>query len=123
MVIETNANEATRELLVQPPADVASTKEGVRLALEMPGAVSGSISVTVEEDILTVRAERPELPEGHRLLRRESSPGVYARSFRLSKDLAREGLVADFRLGVLTVFVPRAEHTIPRRIEVRTDNN
>lgn len=122
MVIEASAGEATRELLVQPPADVASTKEGVHLALEMPGAVSESISVTVEEDILTVRADRQGLPEEYRVLRRESSPGAYARSFRLSKDLAREGLVADFRLGVLTVAIPRAEHTIPRRIEVRTDN-
>ena len=39
---------------IHPPADVAATKEGVRLALEMPGVVPGTITVTVEDDVLAV---------------------------------------------------------------------
>ena len=106
---------------IHPPADVAATAEGTHLSLEMPGTVPGSISVTVDDDVLTVRAERRESPENVKFLRRETRGNGYARSFRLSKDLAREGLSADYRLGVLHVFIPRAEHTIPRKIDVKLE--
>ena len=113
--------QEARRIEIQPPADVAATAEGTHLSLEMPGTLPGSISVTVDDDVLTVRAERRESPENFKVLRRESRGGGYARSFRLSKDLAREGLSADYRLGVLHVFVPRAEHTIPRKIDVKVE--
>lgn len=119
MTTETRT-ERLRE--VTPAADIATTPEGVRLSIEMPGAKKETIAVTVEDEILDVRAERADFLAGSRLLHRETERGAYRRAFRLSRDLAREGIEADYRLGVLSVFVPRAEHTIPRRIEIRSED-
>jgi HSP20 family molecular chaperone IbpA len=111
--------EVLREIL--PPVDIAEVEAGVRLSVEMPGAKSQTIAVTVEDDTLTVSAEREEFLGRHRLLHQESGRGAYRRSFRLSRDLAREKIRAEYRLGVLTLTLPRADHTLPRRIEVRTE--
>ncbi len=116
-------NEAkTRpEAVIHPPVDVAEQEHGVTLAMEMPGAKADAISVVVEEDTLTITAPQADRPGGARFLHQETSRGVYRRDFRLSPDLAREGLAADYRLGVLTVHIPKAAHSIPRRIEVATE--
>jgi len=113
------APEQVREIL--PPVDIAETEDGVRLTVEMPGARGDTIAVTVEDDILSVSAERAEFLGGHRLLHQESDRGVYRRSFRLSRDLSRDGLKADYRMGVLTLSVPKSEHSRPRRIAIKTE--
>jgi len=111
--------ETVREIV--PPVDITEAEAGVQLKVEMPGARSETIAVTVEDDLLTVSAERAEFLAGHRLLHQESDRGGYRRSFRLSRDLAREGIHADYRQGVLTLEIPKAEHTVPRRIQVQTE--
>lgn len=105
---------------IRPVTDIHEVDGGAVLRLELPGAVPGTISVKIEDDVLSVTAQRPEFFPGHRLLSRETGRGTYRCSFRLSRDLSREGMKADYNLGVLTVTIPRAEHTIPRRIEVKT---
>jgi HSP20 family molecular chaperone IbpA len=109
------------EAVIHPPVDVAELDDGVMLAMEMPGAKADAISVVVEEDTLTIGAPQADRPGGTRLLHQETSRGTYRRDFRLSPDLAREGLSADYRHGVLTVRIPKAAHSIPRRIEVATE--
>ena len=112
--------ETMREIV--PHVDITSGSEGVRLTAEMPGADPATIEVTVENDILSISAGRTEALKGHRYLRRESEHGEYRRTFTLSRDLARDGISAEYRDGVLSVHIPRAEHTVPRKIEIRTGN-
>jgi len=105
---------------IRPPANVLETKEGIRLTLEMPGAVRGTISVSVDEDLLAVRADRDPPGGEAKVHHRETGDGSWHRAFRLSRDLSRDGIEAGYEHGVLTVFVPRAEHTIPKKIEVQS---
>ncbi len=107
---------------IRPPADIFVTDEGVVLAVEMPGADANTLSVSVDEDVLTVKALRRNLLEKKNVVRRETRDGEYVRAFRLSRDLARNGLSAEYRQGILRVSIPRAEHTIPRRIEVQVES-
>jgi HSP20 family protein len=113
---ELTKGERTTE--IRPPVDIEATEEGVRLLVEMPGARPDALSVSVENAILTILADREDGLQGMKIWHRETETGTYRRSFRLSRDLAREGIKAELRHGVLTVEVPRAEHTIPRRIEI-----
>ena len=106
---------------IRPPSNVEETPEGARLTIEMPGVAKETLSVTVEDDILTIRGERVDPLAEYRVLHRESRTGPRSRSFRLSRDLSRDGIGADYRDGVLTLTVPRAEHTIPRKIEIETN--
>lgn len=105
---------------IRPRANVEEVKEGIRLTLEMPAAERGTIAVDVNDDLLTIRADRTGPEEGWETHHRETADGSYHRAFRLSRDLKRDGIEAGYEHGILTVFVPRAEHLIPRKIEVRT---
>jgi HSP20 family molecular chaperone IbpA len=117
----TEARKMTRDAAgeIVPPVDIAETEEGAVLRMEMPGARPDTLSVTVESDTLTVVADRQDCLAGCQALRRECGAGVYRRSFGLSRDLSRDDITADYKLGVLTVRIPKAEHTIPKRIEVQ----
>lgn len=104
---------------IVPPVDIAETEDGAVLTMEMPGALADTLSVTVENDALTVEADRVDALAGCQVLRRECDAGAYRRSFGLSRDLSRDDITADYKLGVLTVRIPKAEHTIPKKIEVQ----
>ena len=121
MRTETEHANAVETASIRPAVDIRETPEGVRLFAEMPGARKESLTVTLEEDVLAISAEKAPVTEAHAAVHREIPRGRYERSFRLSRDLSREGVTADYRQGVLSIFVPVAEHTKPRRIEVKTN--
>jgi HSP20 family protein len=112
-------NASGRE--IRPRANVEEARDGIRLTLEMPGAVRGTISVGIDDDLLTVRADRAVRGEDWKVHHRETEDGAWHRAFRLSRDLSRDGIEAGYEHGVLTVFVPRAEHTVPKKIEVKVN--
>lgn len=118
---KTAVKNRTETPAIHPPVDIHEEGEGIRLVVEMPGVVPGSLAVSVDDDVLSIEAEKARGPEGHRVVHRESSRGRYRRFFRLSRDLSRDGVTAEYRDGLLRVSIPKADHTIPRKIEVRTE--
>lgn len=121
MNMESEYASAVEVRSIRPAVDIRETPEGVRLSAEMPGALRETLTVTLEEDVLAIVAEKAAGEEARTAVHREIPRGRYERSFRLSRDLSREGVTADYRQGVLTIFVPVADHTKPRRIEVETN--
>jgi HSP20 family molecular chaperone IbpA len=107
---------------IQPPVDVRETPEGIRLVAELPGAAPESISVEIDGEALTIEATKRDAAPGRRTIHREILRGRYERTFALSRDLSRDGITAAYREGLLEVFVPKAEHTIPKRIELQTES-
>ena len=105
-----------------PALDVAETDEAYLARFDLPGIAPDDVEVHFEDGVLTVRGERShresEASEG--LLRSERSFGSFYRSIRLPRDTNAGGVEATFEEGVLTVHVPKAEASRPRRIEVRS---
>jgi HSP20 family protein len=121
MTTKTERESRTKAPAIHPPVDIREEGDGIRLVVEMPGVVPGTISVSVDDDVLSIAADKAVGTfEGHRMVHREISRGRYSRSFSLSRDLSRDGVTADYRDGLLTVSLPKADHTIPRKIDVRT---
>lgn len=89
--------------------------------LDVPGVDPGSIDLTVEKNVLTVKAERsrPGGVDGD-LLIGERSHGRYSRQLFLGDTLDADNLTADCHDGVLTIRVPVAERAKPRRVEIGT---
>jgi HSP20 family molecular chaperone IbpA len=70
--------------------------------------------------VLTVRGRgRLTSPEGYRLVHAEYGEGDYERVFTLSQEIDEAAVQAEFAHGVLTLTLPRAEASKPRRIEVK----
>ncbi len=86
---------------------------------DVPGIEPGSIDLTVEKNVLTVKAERKRSngPDGE-LLIGERGHGSYTRQLFLGDTLDADHLTADCHNGVLTIRVPVAERAKPRRVEI-----
>ena len=87
---------------------------------DLPGVDPGSIDVTVERNVLSVRAERrlPRQP-GDEFVVAERPQGSFTRQLFLGETLDPDRLEAAYDQGVLTLTIPVAERAKPRRIEIR----
>jgi HSP20 family protein len=87
--------------------------------LDLPGVSTDSIELTVEQNVLTVHAERkPPVGESAERVVDERSYGVFSRQLFLGDTLDSDQLTADYEAGVLTVRIPIAEKAKPRKIEI-----
>ncbi len=105
-----------------PRADLAETEDAYVIVLDIPGVKQSDLQITIEDDTLKVGGERTfgreaENGQYHRI---ERSYGRFFRAFRFGSPIDSTGVDADVDDGVLTVRIPKAEASKPRRIQVRT---
>lgn len=94
------------------------------VALDLPGVDPNDVDLTVERNVVTVRARRaPLCREGDELLVDERPHGEFSRQFFLGDNLDSRKLAADFDRGVLYLTIPVTEASKPRRIEIGHDGN
>lgn len=87
--------------------------------LDLPGVSADSIDLTVEQNVLTVHAERrPPAGDGVERVVDERAYGVFTRQLFLGDTLDADRLSATYDAGVLTIAIPVAEQAKPRKVEV-----
>jgi HSP20 family protein len=87
--------------------------------LEIPGVDPDSIDLTVEQNVLTVHAERkPSFGHDSERIVGERTYGVFSRQLFLGETLDADHLAADYEAGVLTIRIPVAEQAKPRKIRI-----
>lgn len=87
--------------------------------LDLPGASADSIDLTVEQNVLTIHAERkPPVGDHAERVVDERSYGVFSRQLFLGDTLDADQLTADYDAGVLTLRIPIAEKAKPRKVEI-----
>ncbi len=103
-----------------PPADVLETEADFSVALDVPGLDPKALSIQVENDTLTVQAERkqPETKRDATAHRSERAYGTFFRSFTLPASVDATRVEATYEVGVLTVVLPKREEAKPRTIQV-----
>ncbi len=117
-------DRATEEMLSEhrarsAPVDAYRRGNELKVELDLPGADPGSIELTVEKDLLTVRASRPlSRADADGLVVAEGRPGPVGRQLFLGESLARDHIGANYQDGVLTISIPVAEQAKPHKIEV-----
>lgn len=106
--------------IYRPLADVIETPAGLSLMLEMPGARSEDAEIVLERRVLTIRAPvQATTPKGAQPAYAEYGEGGYERAFVLSEDFDPDRIEAEMRNGVLTITLPRAEESKPRKVVVK----
>ena len=102
------------------PMDAYKRGEVFVILLDLPGVEADAIELTVEDNVLTVRADRPALPsqDPADTIVSERPHGVFARQVFLGDNLDTEHIDAAYEAGVLTLSIPMAAHAKSRRIEV-----
>ena len=87
--------------------------------LDLPGVSPDSIDLTVEQNVLTVHAERkPPAGDSAERVVDERTYGVFSRQLFLGETLDSERLAASYDGGVLTLTIPIAEKAKPRKVEI-----
>jgi HSP20 family protein len=104
-----------------PAVDIfENEKKELVIKAELPDVKKEDVSVTVENNLLTLSGERKldtevKKEQYHRI---ERSFGSFSRSFSLPATVDTGKIGADFRHGVLTVRLPFREEAKPRAIDI-----
>jgi HSP20 family protein len=101
------------------PMDAYERKDQFVVRLDLPGVDPASIDLTVEKNVLPVRAERSWQPdEDQEVIVQERPQGVCTRQLFLSEALDAEHVEASYSVGVLTLTIPVAVQAKPRKVSV-----
>lgn len=102
--------------------DVTDTGDAYKLEAELPGFNKDDIKIDIENDCLTISAERKMENEDKKpnFVKRERFYGSYSRSFDVS-GINVDGIEAAYTDGVLSLTMPKKVETVPasRRLEIR----
>jgi HSP20 family protein len=103
-----------------PPINVFQKGDDLVAIIELPGVNKSVLNVKAENNTIRVSGTRTiDYAENVSLHRRERIPGVFDRTLMIPMQIDPDGIKAEYRDGVLALFVPRAERDKARRIEVK----
>ena len=102
--------------------DVTDTGDAFVLDAELPGFKKEDIKIDVENDCLTITAERKadEEEKQKNFIKRERFYGSFSRSFDVS-GVNVDGIEAAYNDGFLKLTMPKKVETVPptRRLEIK----
>ena len=105
------------------PMDAFRRGEQVVVHFDLPGIDPESIDLTVERNVLTLRAERTVArQEGDEAIVTERPRGTFTRQLFLGETLDAGNIDAAYEHGVLTVTIPVAEQAKPRKVSIAGTN-
>jgi len=87
-----------------------------------PGLDPSTLQLSFHDNTLTVSGEKEtvtEESESDRIHRLERSGGRFLRTVRLTREIDRDRIEAEYKDGILRVSLPKAEAARPRSIDVR----
>jgi len=105
----------------QIKVDVKEDEASYTVHAEVPGVPKEDIHVSVEGDVVSLRAEvrqHDEKKDGEKVLRSERYFGAVARSFRLPTELDASQAKAKYDNGVLTLVLPKKQGGSAQRLAI-----
>ncbi|QCR18178.1 Hsp20/alpha crystallin family protein [Agrococcus sp. SGAir0287] len=101
------------------PMDLYRADDHYVVHVDLPGVDPGSIDLDVDAQTLTIQAERTlGAAEGAHWLAQERAAGRFTRQLSLGADIDLDAIHASYEHGVLTLTIPVAERSKPRKIAV-----
>ena len=103
-----------------PSMDLMESDDQYHLSVNLPGISKKDVSISVENNRLTIRGERAaeSRSEDDSILRMERSFGSFYRAVRLPESVNEDAIKASFKDGVLSVVLPKTEKSRPKKISI-----
>ncbi len=106
-----------------PAVNIREDEKRFALELAVPGIDKKDLKIDISEDILTISSESKNESEDNRdgYKRKEFSYSSFSRSFQIPENVNREKIDANYRDGVLSVFLPKFEEEkskISRQVKI-----
>lgn len=107
----------------KPSIDVIDEGKNYKVSADLPGLTDKDVKVNIEKGILSIEGEKSESSEKkeNSYLVSERKFGSFKRSIRLPEDINQEEITAEFKHGVLSVSLPKSEHTEPKKIDIKVN--
>ena len=94
--------------------DIKELEGGYELEMDLPGITKDEITAELKDGYLTVSATKgldkdEQEKETGKYIRRERYAGACQRSFYVGEDITEQDIKAEFKHGILKLFVPKKE--------------
>ena len=93
--------------------DVKEKDGNYEVAIDLPGFKKDEITAELKDGYLTISAakglDKDEKDKEGKYIRRERYAGNMSRSFYVGDDITEEDIKAEFKHGILKIFVPKKE--------------
>ena len=87
--------------------------------VELPGVDKNDLEIEVKENTIRISGRKTiSYDEGASVHRRERVSGVFDRTMSVPIQIDPDAVKAEYRDGVLALFIPRAESDKPRAIKI-----
>ncbi len=114
-------NNVPQEFLI-PPALIYETSDSYIVELDLAGADRDSTDISIEEDVLKIRADvKFDLPKDVKITLEELEPLTYYREFKIGKGIDVSKVEGHFEDGVLKIVLSKKEELKPKKIEISTE--
>ncbi len=102
-----------------PPVNVFQQDGDLLAIIELPGIDRSSLQIEAKENVIRIAGKKAvTYPEGVSVHRRERVAGEFDRTISVPVRLEPDRIKAEYREGVLALFLPRSERDKPRTITV-----
>lgn len=102
-----------------PPINIFQQGDDFVAIVELPGVDKVDLQIEAKESTIRISGRKEVgFETSASVHRRERTSGSFDRTFSLPIDINAEAIRADYRDGVLTLTVPRAESQKPRSIKI-----
>src|SRR5438045_2116675 len=106
-----------------PSLDLHEDKDNLVVKVELPGMKKEDIEVSLHDGALSIFGERKNENkfDGAEIFRSERFFGRFQRTVTLPSAVAPDQIKAQYKDGVLTVTLPKAEEAKPKQIDVQVN--
>jgi HSP20 family protein len=110
----------TAKRLWRPPTDVFETESEVVILSEVAGMKRSDFSITLSENILTIKGERKERAHPSRTYYRnmEINYGMFERNIYLPEDVDPKAISANYRNGYLEIRIQKKKIKKGKEIKI-----
>jgi len=114
------AQDATMSRGPFPPVNVFQKGEDLLAVVEVPGVEKNEIKVEAKENTIRIWGRKAiKHGDGVSVHRRERLSGEFDRTLSVPVAIDADGINADYKNGVLSLYLPRAQSAKPRNITIR----
>jgi HSP20 family protein len=102
-----------------PPINVFQQGDNLVAILEVPGIDKANLEIQAKDNAIRISGKKAiSYPEDVSVHRRERLTGTFDRTLTVPMQINADGIKAEYRDGVLALFIPRAEADKPRTISI-----
>jgi HSP20 family protein len=102
-----------------PPINVFQQGDNLVAILEVPGVDKSDLEIQAKDNAIRISGKKSiSYPESVSVHRRERRTGSFDRTLTVPMQIDADGIKAEYRDGVLALFIPRAESDKPRTIRI-----